>query len=320
MTWTIDDVVRALSVPNITTDEKSISLPIFDETLGIGVGVDGFGAGTLVLPGQQSQSSFETTALKFDPWCETTWIEASVDLPKSAVLRCRFDRTDKQLVRLVAGVLLSLIDLQVRFGDAGNAIWTLREIFGEGFKVSVQNSIIRGLLGELLVIKASSDIQAAISAWHVDTDDRYDFSIQNQRVEVKTTTSSVRQHRFTSRQLPPLHGIEVWVASVQLAEVSIGDSLSSLYLDLSKELSGELMRKLSDVIIETVGLPATAIQEPQFDAAASLQSIRLFPGEMVPTPQAMPGTSDIKWTAYLDEADGVEADKLNRIFVGGLET
>jgi hypothetical protein len=298
-------------------DNASISLPIFDELTGIGVGVDGRGAVCLVLPGLENQSGFETQALAFDPWCETTWLEENKALPKSAVLRCIFDREDRQLLRLVSGVLLSLVDLQVRFNDAGNAIWALKELFGDGFKVSVQISVVRGLIGELLLIDAATAPKTAISCWHVDVDDRYDFSVNSSRIEVKTTTSAVRQHRFTSRQLPPIHGINVWVASVQLSEVAVGDTIGSLFDRIAGKVDRVSARKLLDVVVETLGLPPGAILEPQFDLASSVAGIRFFDGYKVPTPEASAGTSDIKWTAYLDEANGVGIEKLDQILNDG---
>ena len=148
MNWNIDDAAVALAaeLPE-GAQEGAVSLPLYDRESGIGIGVDGLGAGTLVLPGQQSLVAFETTALKFDPWCDTTWVEGAMALPKSAVLRCRFDREDEHLIRLVAGLLVSLVDLQTRYDDAGKAIWTLRELFGEGFHAEPEQSAVLGLLG-----------------------------------------------------------------------------------------------------------------------------------------------------------------------------
>ena len=313
MNWNIDDAAQALAAPLPQgSQESSVSLALYDS--GIGIGVDGLGAGTLVLPGQQSLVAFETTALKFDPWCDTTWVEGGMALPKSAVLRCRFDREDEHLLRLVAGLLISLVDLQTRYDDAGKAIWTLREIFGEGFHAEPKQSAALGLLGELLVIKAAPDPAAAIEAWHVDADDRYDFSAHAQRLEVKTTTAAVREHKFNSRQLPPLHGLDVWVASVQLAEVAVGASVASLFAELAAQLPLDLSRKLSDVIVETVAMPPAAVTTPKIDVQTSIAGIRIFPASAVPTPAAVPGSSDIRWTAYLDEQNGQPSVQLAPIF------
>ena len=315
MNWDIDEAARALAVARPEGSlEGAVSRPLYDRASGIGIGVDGLGAGTLVLPGQESLAAFETRALKFDPWCDTTWVEGATALPKSAVLRCRFDREDEHLLRLVAGLLISLVDLQTRYDDAGKAIWTLRELFGEGFHAEPEQSAVLGLLGELLIIKAAPDPVAAVEAWHVDADDRYDFSSHAQRLEVKATTAAVREHKFNSRQLPPLHGLDVWVASVQLAEVAVGASVASLFVELATQLPLELSRKLSDVIVETVGLPPAAVTTPKVDVQTSIAGIRVFPAAVVPTPAAVPGSSDIRWTAYLDEQNGQPSLQLAPIF------
>lgn len=315
MNWNIDDAAVALAaqLPE-GAQEGAVSLPLYDRASGIGIGVDGLGAGTLVLPGQESLVAFESAALKFDPWCDSTWVEGAMALPKSAVLRCRFNRDDEHLIRLVAGLLVSLVDLQTRYEDAGTAIWTLRELFGEGFHAEPEQSAVLGLLGELLVIKAAPDPATAIEAWHVDADDRYDFSAHAQRLEVKTTTSAVREHKFNSRQLPPLHGLDVWVASVQLAEVAVGASVASLFAELAAQLPLELSRKLSDVIVETVAMPPAAVITPQVDVQTSIAGIRIFPASTVPTPAAVPGSSDIRWTAYLDERNGQPSIHMAPIF------
>lgn len=315
MNWNTDAAAQALAaqLPE-GLRESVVSLPLYDRDTGIGIGVDGLGAGTLVLPGQPSLVAFETTALKFDPWCDTTWVENGMALPKSAVLRCRFDREDEHLLRLVAGLVISLVDLQTRFNDAGKAIWTLREIFGEGFLAEPERNTVLGLLGELVVISAAPDPADAIGAWHVDADDRYDFSAHSQRLEVKTTTAAIREHRFNSRQLPPLHGLDVWVASVQLAEVAVGASVASLFAELAAHLPLAISRKLSDVIIETVGLPPAAVTKPQVDMQTSIDGIRVFPASTVPTPSAVPGSSDIRWTALLDEQYGQPGVQLAPIF------
>lgn len=305
MTWSIDAAARALSAaPPEGAQEGAVSLPLYDPLAGVGIGVDGLGAGTLVLPGQRSLVAFETTALKFEPWCDTTWLEGGMALPKSAVLRCRFDRDDEHLVRLVAGLLISLVDLQTRFEDAGEAIWSLRRLFGEGFRAEPDRSAVLGLLGEMLVIKASPDPASAVEGWHVDADDRYDFSVDAARLEVKSSTAVVREHSFNSRQLPPLHGLEVWVASVQLAEVSVGACVASLFAELTTQLPLRLSRKLSSVIVETVQMPPAAVTSPKVDVQTSIASIRLFPAASVPTPIAVPGCIDIRWTAYLDGLTG----------------
>jgi hypothetical protein len=315
MTWNVDQVMNALStsLPRGTAP-STVSLPLYSDKDSVGIGVDGTGYGVLVLPGLETQTAFEASALRFDPWCSTTRIETAAKLPMAAVLRCNFDASDENLLRLVAGIIIGLVDLHFRFGDAGKAIWALKSLFGDGFTTSTsQTSTIRGLIGELAVLRAARDTKTAVDMWHVNSDNRYDFSQGDERLEVKTTSSTIRQHKFNSRQLPPLKGISVWIASVQVAEVSVGMSISELVSLISKDLPLHLSKKVADIVVETTGLPPASLGQPQFDLNSTVASIKVFRSSTVPTPRMVPGTSNIKWDAILDEAEASDKDALDLI-------
>lgn len=288
--------------------ENAIAMSLFDEESGIGVGIDSLGAAILLLPGQTSLPAFRTEVLRFDPWCDVVQIGRELDLHKVAVLRCHFDRTNSALLQIVGGVFASLIDLERRVGDAGHAILVLREIFADGFEYEQDRETLLGLIGELTVLAAAPNLQLALSAWHSEGDDRYDFSWDSRRLEVKATTSTVREHQFTSRQLPALHGIELWVASVQIAEVEVGTTIAELFEDLASELAPDEVRKLSSVITKTAGLPPGLLQSPIFDFESTKRGVRVFGEDKVPTPILVHGASNLRWSALLQEenAQGIE--------------
>jgi len=123
-------------------------------------------------------------------------------------------------------------------------------------------------------------------------------------LEVKATSGVLREHHFTSRQLPAHHGIQVWVASVLVAEVEVGMTIADLFEQLATGLPTDLVTKLSTVIARTVGLPPGALKAPEFDLESTLQGVRIFKGEAIPTPLLVPGSSNLSWTALLQEAEG----------------
>jgi hypothetical protein len=318
MNWDIDSVVSAISSQErIAESEFSLSLGLFDESTSIGVGVDPSGCAVLLLPGQTTLPAFQTRVIRFDPWCDAVAVGRDLKLEKVAVMRCKFDRTNESLLRIVGGVFASLIDLEKRIGDAGHAILVLREIFAEGFEFEVDRNTLLGLFGELTVLTLAPDAELALSAWHSESDDRYDFSWDSYRLEVKATTSTFREHQFTSRQLPALHGIEVWVASVQIAEVEIGVSISDLFDRLATQLSDQGLRKLSSVIVKTVGLPAGLLRKPTFDLESTMAGVMVFPGNKVPTPLVVSGCSNLRWSALLSESDGLDFSALVELLPQG---
>ena len=305
MNWGIDSVVSAMSGQGPEDgSEDAILINAFDESAEIGVGIDSFGSAILLLPGQTTLPTFETKVLRFDPWCDAVAIGLELHLEKVAVLRCHFDRTNAALLQIVGGVFTSLIDLELRIGDAGQAILVMREIFSEGFEISQDRNVLLGLIGELSILAVAPNTELALKAWHGDDEDRYDFSWDSYRLEVKSTTSTVREHQFTSRQLPALHGIDVWVASVQIAEVEIGTTIAELFEQLAESLSIEGIKKLTEVIVKTTGLPPGLLTTPVFDLESTMRGVRLFPGGSVPTPLLVTGTSNLRWAALLMETQG----------------
>jgi hypothetical protein len=99
-----------------------------------------------------------------------------------------------------------------------------------------------------------------------------------------------------------------------LAEVAVGDSVATIFDELASVLPTDLSRKLSDVIVDTVGIPPAAIATPKIDLQTTVAGIRIFPAASVPTPMPVAGTSDIRWTAYLDDDNGFPGLGLAPIF------
>lgn len=85
-----------------------------------------------------------------------------------------------------------------------------------------------GLWGELHIIRTAQDVNAAARAWSSSARARYDFMTERFALEVKTTLKSARQHRFSLEQLRPNAGIQVYVASILLAEVPGGEPAPEL--------------------------------------------------------------------------------------------
>jgi hypothetical protein len=120
----------------------------------------------------------------------------------------------------------------------------------------------------------------------------------------------MREHQFNSRQLPALHGIEVWVASVQIAEVEVGTTIAEIFEELAADLPLDALKKLSSVIAKTAGLPPGLLQTPIFDLESTKRGVRLFVGDSVPTPLLVDGVSNLKWSALLPEESGQGVETL----------
>ena len=97
---------------------------------------------------------------------------------------------------------------------------------------------VLGLWAELLVIDRSTDRVAMVDAWHARVDARFDFAAAGSRLEVKATTKDDRMHMFALRQLEPVEGVTVSVASVMTTETYAGTSVGELVKRLEQQLDG----------------------------------------------------------------------------------
>lgn len=141
-----------------------------------------------------------------------------------------------------------------------------------------------GLFGELLVIHLSSDPKASVRAWRSNTDDRYDFSVDDFRLEVKTAGNRHRSHHFSREQCMPPDGTVALVASV-LAEASGGGlALRELVEQIEPQLESdaELILKLHINVAETLGDSLDRALEVRFDEQLARTSLAFFDLREIP--------------------------------------
>lgn len=85
-----------------------------------------------------------------------------------------------------------------------------------------------GLWGELHVISNAADIDAAVRCWSSRRTAKYDFVSDYFVLDVKTTTKSRPQHRFSLDQLRPSGAFEAFIASLCVIEVQSGQTVGAL--------------------------------------------------------------------------------------------
>lgn len=85
-----------------------------------------------------------------------------------------------------------------------------------------------GLWGELHVITSVSDIDSAVRCWSSRKTAKYDFISNTFVLDVKTTTKSWPQHRFSFDQLRPSGIFSVFIVSLCVIEVQSGQTVGVL--------------------------------------------------------------------------------------------
>ncbi len=146
---------------------------------------------------------------------------------------------------------------------------------------------VQGLWGELLVIERSKNPDAMIHAWHSQPDAKYDFSIGADKVEVKTTSTEQRVHRFSLDQLNPSEHSRLLVASITVRESAKGQTGLSIY-DLYDKIceqveSPETRLMMYTVILNTLGQDAVKAGKLYFDYTEASDSLAFFKAEEVPS-------------------------------------
>jgi hypothetical protein len=162
------------------------------------------------------------------------------------------------------------------------------------------DSTILGLWGELFVIFHSSDPDVLGEGWHVSSMEKFDFSVQEKRLEVKTTPGP-RRHHFSLEQVRNTPGIEIMVASIIVNESQSGTNLLELLaLTETKLKTAKTREHVRRVALRTLGASYSADDLRSYDLQSAAMGIRFFPSEVVPQPIAPHfGVSDVRFVADL---------------------
>jgi hypothetical protein len=144
---------------------------------------------------------------------------------------------------------------------------------------------IKGLFGELSIIKASQRRQDFIEAWHDNANSNKDFSFPNSFLEIKTSEGKIRKHEFSASQLQsPYEGKQVLVGSILIEEDPQGETVFQLLGYIQHGLDHSLQVKLIRLVFDTLGLDAEEAHEIKWSVSGGLQGIWIVAASDLPTP------------------------------------
>ena len=143
---------------------------------------------------------------------------------------------------------------------------------------------VSGLIGELYVIYAADSPVAAVEAWRSTADDRFDFSVDDVRLEVKVTSTRQRVHDFSLEQCSPPPNTDGVLISLFIEASGGGMSLLDLIERIEERLGGDadLLLKLQETIAEGLGESASAALSMRFDESLAKSSLQVY--ELVSIP------------------------------------
>lgn len=161
---------------------------------------------------------------------------------------------------------------------------------------------VSGLWAELFVISRCGDPTLALSLWHEDQFDRFDFSSESMRLEVKSSVRGLRAHEFSLEQLhPPTDGFG-FVTSILLQPLTGGIGVLELAKNIEVSIGKvpRLKKKLWENVARTLGVDFSDQLDKRFDPTFTEKSLAVFSMGDIPRPST---TSDPRITAIRFVAD-----------------
>lgn len=141
-----------------------------------------------------------------------------------------------------------------------------------------------GLIGELYVIFRSRDASLATLAWRSRMDNRFDFSIEDVRLEVKASSDRRRAHFLSADQCRPPEGTAGILASLFIETTGGGMSVEELIRAIETRLAGndDLVLKIQETVAETLGASLLAALAMRFDDKLARTSLQFYDLDAVP--------------------------------------
>lgn len=164
---------------------------------------------------------------------------------------------------------------------------------------------IQGLWSELFLIEQSNFPEKIISGWHSTPEEKFDFSFDKLRVEVKSSVTESRTHHFSLAQLNPINDTIIIIASILLNTSVSGLSVLDLIMRINNKLDSfpKQKEKLHLLVYSTLGDGIKRINEIKFNYELAKESLQFFKSEDIPkiNSKDIPnGVSSVKFVSSLN--------------------
>lgn len=276
------------------------------------LGYDSEGRTALLAPPERADwPPLRLANLSFLPMVRTTVTPTSGSTAVEAVavvlIDARGTRFESLLPALLAGVIAAAGPAPA-LGDVGRAVRGLRDIF-QALTRDASSSYV-GVWGELFLMNSSTDPMLLSQAWGSDPAQTFDFAIEGERLEVKTTVQAARRHHFSLSQLLASANCSVAIASLQTAPTPDGATARELLEELLLRLVGQpsLAARVLQRAGSALGEQLLSADAPRYDRQLAADSLLLFAFDEVPGVTLAPGVVDVQWVAQLPAAPQARVD------------
>jgi hypothetical protein len=200
-----------------------------------------------------------------------------------SVIRCT--GTDRALheyfLRCLHPIIASLPQNPSR-DQVSQAVERLIDLFRR--MADVPRKTVTGLWAELFLIARSSEPAILLDAWHSIPEEKFDFAIGVDRLDVKAASGELRIHHFALEQLRPVAQIRVLIASLLAGRTQGGTSLNDLVDSIRTRVTdATLLIRLDSIVAQTLGQDWRAMQDTRFDLQQAIQTLRFVDAAVIPS-------------------------------------
>lgn len=216
--------------------------------------------------------------------CQISQPNGDIERGKFTVIRCTGGDSILQIyfLHILSAVIVSL-DNSSTSQDIVKAIKILVELFRAMTRPPRKS--IQGLWAELYFMARSKHSLGLVEAWHIRPEDRYDFSLGSQRIEIKSSSHRVRQHHFSLEQLHPPAGTDVLIASLFVERSQAGQSLIDLLDEIRSSIIDrpDLLLHVDEIVGLTLGSSWKHALQERFDEKLAEDSLAFYSASTVPS-------------------------------------
>lgn len=315
--------IEPISTGNSENQFSAILIPEYEPHR---LGKDAFGKPLLLISildvsnqRQPDPIELEHLTVLYNMNCRVSRSDNTIIEEQFTVVRCTGEDTALQtyFLRVASTIIISLPN-QPTQTDISHAVNQLIELFRAMGDVSLKS--VRGLWAELFLISQASHPITLANAWHTIPEDRYDFAIDNQRIEVKSFSGDNRLHHFSLEQLHPPEDVIAIVASICVESSQIGHSVADLREIIQSRLGTNLDSHLhiDRIIARTLGSTWRQASEVNFDERLAEESLTYYETSSIPSvnPNLPSGVSEVRFRSDLSDIECLKSSFL--LSEGGL--
>ena len=276
--WDANGIFRILSESTILEKDSDLTVYQFDEKNQIVIGRKIDGSIFLGCPQIGVIEGFSTPRANLGVF-QTIEMKNRGKIEPALVLS--FHSFSEDELKSVSTIFAGIYDLNKNsFGkdEATKAAQGFKDFFSKMPKVTMTREEEIGLFGELTAIFSSTKKDYLIRGWHSTPNSTYDFSLEGNRLEVKTSSRPTRHVWLRAGQTIESTVNDLTYLSIYAIEdnsgITLGELVNEIINSVDPVAKQDLMDKVSFYEIEKCKL--------KFDLKGTIRSFKFISGSDVP--------------------------------------